>query len=206
MSLINDALKQVSRTKPAASALPLHPVETTSNHAHGSKIVVILLCTLLVIALSFLFRGLSGVRNKTSPTARLRAAARESSQELPEPTHSESNPRPETVPVATHAQPTALPTPPPPAVTATSSGPATGSSVASTQRVGSVTADPPPPPPPFPSLKLQGIFFKPGDGAAMINSRMVRVGDRVQRARILAIERENVSLEWYGETNVLTLR
>ena len=40
----------------------------------------------------------------------------------------------------------------------------------------------------------------------MINSRMIRVGDRVQRARVVAIERETVSLEWYGETNVLTLR
>lgn len=207
MSLINDALKQVSRAKTtappgAAGTPPLRPVDTPPKGSGGAKVFAGLLCVILAIALSFLFRGFAGVRKKTSPASGLTVTAREDSQPSPETGPSESTPHSDSAPVTNTVSTASARVP-----SAASPAQPSELSVTSTQRVASAVPEPPPPPPPpFPSLKLQGIFYKPGDGSAMINSRMVRVGDRVQRARVLAIEREIVSLEWYGETNVLTLR
>ena len=211
MSLINDALKQVGRTKPPAAAgaessLTLRPVEAAKHGATGTRIVLVVLAALLAIACSFLFRGVSGVRKRISNADSLLASAREAVPQPPETTNSDSTLHTETGSTAPPGSPGTRSTPPNPAVLAPPSGPAPKASVPSPQPVAIVPAEAPPPPPPFPSLKLQGIFYKPGEGAAMINSRMIRVGDRVQRARVVAIERETVSLEWYGETNVLTLR
>jgi hypothetical protein len=60
--------------------------------------------------------------------------------------------------------------------------------------------------PGFPDLKLQGVFYRPADPSALINSKTVRRGDTVQNARVIAISKSTVTVEWQGERRVLTMR
>ena len=62
-----------------------------------------------------------------------------------------------------------------------------------------------PPKPVFPKLKLQGIFWRPSRPSAVINSKTLFKGDRIDNARVLAIDQESVTLQWQNETKVLTL-
>jgi hypothetical protein len=55
-------------------------------------------------------------------------------------------------------------------------------------------------------LKLQGIFYRMSDASALINGQTVFVGDEVDRAKVVRIERHTVSLVMDGRTNVLRLR
>ena len=59
--------------------------------------------------------------------------------------------------------------------------------------------------PEFPALKLQGIFYRASDPSVLINGRTLLIGDSVEQAKILKIERESVTLEWNGQTKVLSL-
>jgi len=54
-------------------------------------------------------------------------------------------------------------------------------------------------------LKLQGIFWRPSRPSAVINSKTLFKGDRIDNARVLAIDQESVTLQWQNETKVLTL-
>ena len=47
-------------------------------------------------------------------------------------------------------------------------------------------------------LKLNGVFFSQNEGFALINNRMVKVGDLVAGAKILKIELDEVELEQDG--------
>lgn len=73
-----------------------------------------------------------------------------------------------------------------------------------------VQAPPPvpaePPKPAFPHLRLQGIFWRPSRPSAVINSKTVYVGDRLETARVTGIDRETVTVQWESETKVLTLQ
>jgi hypothetical protein len=60
-------------------------------------------------------------------------------------------------------------------------------------------------PPPKPPLKLQAIFYRARNPSAVINSKTVFRGDKVADAKVLAIDRESVTLWVNGQTNVLTL-
>jgi hypothetical protein len=56
-----------------------------------------------------------------------------------------------------------------------------------------------------PRYKLQGIFWRPAKPSAVINGKMVYVGDRVEHAQITAIDQESVSITVNGESKVLLL-
>lgn len=58
----------------------------------------------------------------------------------------------------------------------------------------------------FPVLTLQGIYFKPSNPSAVINSRTVRVGDRIASAKVLAIDRHEVTVQWNQEVRVIGFR
>ncbi|MSU62447.1 MAG: hypothetical protein EXS31_08630 [Pedosphaera sp.] len=62
------------------------------------------------------------------------------------------------------------------------------------------------PPPPAPEMKLQGIFFRLKKPSALINGRTVTIGDDVDGARVISIDRQSVKLMISGKTSVLTLR
>jgi hypothetical protein len=59
--------------------------------------------------------------------------------------------------------------------------------------------------PVFPSVRLQGIFFQASRPSALINAKTVFIGDKVATAKVTAITRDSVTLQWNGETKVLTL-
>ncbi len=58
----------------------------------------------------------------------------------------------------------------------------------------------------FPPLRLQSIFYRPGNPLVMINGKMCGVNDQVQGVTIAAIDMSSVTLVLSGRTNVLTLR
>ncbi len=55
------------------------------------------------------------------------------------------------------------------------------------------------------TFKLQGIFYRPSNPSAVVNSKTVFVGDRIANAKVKAIDRQSVTLDLLGETKVLTL-
>ncbi len=57
-------------------------------------------------------------------------------------------------------------------------------------------------PPPF---KLNAIFFRAKNPSVVINSKTLYIGDKVAQAKVLKIDRESVTLEKGGQTNVLTV-
>jgi hypothetical protein len=58
---------------------------------------------------------------------------------------------------------------------------------------------------PLPILKLQGIYYRRTNPSAMINGHGAFVGDEVDGARVVAIERTSVVVEVKGEKQVLHL-
>jgi len=54
-------------------------------------------------------------------------------------------------------------------------------------------------------LKVQGIFYRERDPSAIINGQSVSVGDRIGAARVVAIERQSVTVEIAQERKVLSL-
>ncbi len=56
-----------------------------------------------------------------------------------------------------------------------------------------------------PPLKLNAIFFRAKNPSVVINSKTLYIGDKVAQAKVLKIDRESVTLEKGGQTNVLTL-
>src|SRR6185436_17940585 len=57
----------------------------------------------------------------------------------------------------------------------------------------------------FPSVRLQGIFYNPTHPSALINAKTLFLGDKVAGAKVIAITAETVTLQWNGETKVLSL-
>lgn len=51
-----------------------------------------------------------------------------------------------------------------------------------------------------PTLVLSGVFFEQGDGYALINNKIVRVGDEISRAKVKEITMGGVELEYAGKT------
>ena len=60
--------------------------------------------------------------------------------------------------------------------------------------------------PTFPKLKLQGIYWRPARPSAVINAKTVYIGDKVEAARVTAIDHESVTVQWESESKVLTLQ
>lgn len=56
-----------------------------------------------------------------------------------------------------------------------------------------------PAPNPEPSLVLNGVFFEQGDGYALINNKIVRLGDEVEKAKVKKISINGVDLEFEGK-------
>ena len=54
-----------------------------------------------------------------------------------------------------------------------------------------------------PPLKLQSIVFNPRSPSALINGRVLFIGDRIRDLRVTAIRRDEVVLTGVGRTNLL---
>ena len=59
--------------------------------------------------------------------------------------------------------------------------------------------------PVFPEVKLQGIFYRVTRPSVLINSRTLFINDKVEGVKVVAIDRQSVTLEFEGERRVLSL-
>lgn len=53
--------------------------------------------------------------------------------------------------------------------------------------------------------KLQGIYWRPSRPSAVVNGKTVFVGDRVETARVTAIDQESVTLSVEGQSKTLLI-
>ena len=222
MSLINDALRRAKAAQqetPPPSDAPIphfRPVEPVTQQAtrHGVGVflpislgLVALLTLLLLWELSKRSSGTSGGQK-----APLAVAARTSTSAQAPTTTSDSSPnaaRPSgDTPMLAKAAAGSAPDPSAPGAQHT-----TDASTQVTNSAGVVpessdsnrlaateplVAQPPP-------LKLQSIVFSPTRPSAMINGRVVFLGERLREYRVQAIHRDDVVLVATGRTNILSL-
>jgi hypothetical protein len=59
---------------------------------------------------------------------------------------------------------------------------------------------PPPPPPPFPSIRVQGVIARSSNPSALINGRVLFLGDQIDDAKITKIDAQGVTFELAGQT------
>jgi hypothetical protein len=95
------------------------------------------------------------------------------------------------------AQPAPQPNPPVPPTTAIA---------AAKPSLAPAPAPAPHPPVHFPPLRLQSIFYRPGNASVMINGKTLFVGDEISGVNIADIQASSVTLVLSGQTNILTLR
>jgi len=57
----------------------------------------------------------------------------------------------------------------------------------------------------WPELRLQAIFIRLSGSTARINGRTVATGDTIAGARLVAIQRDRVTVEWQGQRKTLPL-
>jgi len=193
MSLINDALNRARREQPASpppaqTISPLQPITYQRANGVPPYVVPILLLTLSV-SCWFLIKAWNSLRQASlqgsaHPPGLTVVAARESSPQ------SAAGPDPS---VATTPPPNS-PSPIPPVVASASSNFAPD---AATQPQAAK--------PVAPAFKLHGIFFRAAHPCAVVNNKTVFVGDRIGRAKVIAITQESVRLEIDGKTEELTL-
>lgn len=223
MSLINDALKRAKAAQQQCppggpSGPPLRPVEPRPARNHSFWL---LLLFAIVVAGASILLWQWFQQGRPAPVASGLTPA--STQTPPSPTApprpaSPSSPESATaaVPSSTTSGATATPAPTEsklvtaPSSTVASALPASESVLPATngQAVTSVATSAPPPEtaPKATPLELQGILHHPTRPSAVINGKLLFVGERVAEWRVLAIEPETVTLTGGGRTNVLTLR
>jgi hypothetical protein len=235
MSLINDALKRAKESQqqqpPAAPpGPPLRPVERPQGRG-GNLWLTVAFAVVLAAAAILLWQWVQQGRKPASEIA-ANATTPPSTPALAKPTLPPPSPKPiETAaapapaptiaskPAPVAPQPTELvPTPPlagaepkpsPPALSAQPAPTPAAATVAATNAVGGVAPTAAPSAteaPPKRVLKLQGIFYHPTRPSAIINGKSVFVGDRAGEFRVIAIERESVTLGGGGTTNILSLQ
>ena len=58
----------------------------------------------------------------------------------------------------------------------------------------------------FPSLKVQGASFGTTNPSVIVSGKTIFVGDKIERAKVVSIERQSITLEAGGQTKVFYLR
>ena len=51
-----------------------------------------------------------------------------------------------------------------------------------------------------PAFVLNGVFFEQGEGYALINNKIVRIGDEIEHAKVKEIKITGVEIEFEGKT------
>lgn len=211
MSLINDALRRASQAKPpppppdSEPEPPLRPVE----YRRPSRLPVFLSpVVLLVLGLAgwFFFKGWQAERVAKSTGNNLPVAARELAREestrqtqqdtIKPPRSSQSG----TEQVSGQRNPVGIG---PSGAALAGIGPPPATNIAPASNAPVVVVEPPKPT--FPLVRLQGVFYRPNNPSVVLNGKTVLVGAKVAGAKVMEITRDSVTLEWNGETKVLTL-
>ncbi|MCU0787595.1 MAG: hypothetical protein MUC91_05300 [Verrucomicrobia bacterium] len=184
MSLINDALKRTQQTTqsqepPRLDALELHPLETGPHPSQqagaGAKRIIWIVVLLVVtcnIALWIVFKDRGHQTQVEARTADAELSA-----------YIAPTPEPEPIPVLEPAVPPAPEVPVPAAL--------------SNAAAGEVEADASLPAVPAvkrPEFRLKTIVFNPVRPSAMINNRVLFVGDRVEGYTVKGISQDTVWL------------
>lgn len=210
MSLINDALKRAKQAQQDSgespvSVPPLRPVEPTTQLARNAMGVLMPIALVVVALLGLMFLWVLWKREGTTKTSQQITAAARTPGAEPEPATVEaattpanrmsSNGATATGAVATtHSESNAAS----PSVSNQVSG---ASEQVDTNHLKAAEAAPSMPPP----LKLQSIVYNPKSPSAMINGRIVFVGDRIRDFRVAVIHRDEVMLTSGSRTNLLSL-
>ena len=221
MSLINDALKranQANRQKNEPSPAPgpsMQPVDRPAGATEGrSNVVAILL--LIVMGLAGVFFALWW--NTRHPASVVAQRSQERSEAVSTATVASGPPltvepvgdikRPR-IQINTNVVIRELPAPvvepkiPEPQVAVTASVAAIPP-VAATNGSPSVS-ETSAPPATFPTVKLQGVFFRLKNPEAVVNGKILRVGESVLGAMVTRIDRREVVVEWNGQSKTLSL-
>ena len=199
MSLINDALKRATEAQPAGKPTP--EMETTMKPVPQPRTVglpVYFTPVLLFIvsgACWFLIKGWDVRRQAIASTTAIPVQAREAEEQPDIPAGEGAElPIPENRQFALNDRPS------------TSAHPNTAGTAAAGAPLESassgVAIDESQPA----TFRLQGIFYRPSNPSAVINTRTVFVGDRIANAKVKAIDHQSVTLDIAGETRVLTLQ
>jgi hypothetical protein len=231
MSLINDALRRTSQSKPpvAASAeTPLKAVEPQRSHANLALVLAPIIILLLGLAGWFWIKWWESSIQMSRNSNALRVAAREASHGSDlspntspgdEPARGELIPRTSTPngflpsrPGARPGLPSELPAKagrPGPNGAPALAEPASATlqtNLTPVPTARSQAIDPDAAMTATPIFKLQGVFYRPANPSAVINGKVVYIGDKVEQARVLAIEMEEVLIEYKGQRTVLSLQ
>lgn len=186
MSLINDALKRATQAQPATKPAP--EMETTMKPATPPRTVglpayfVPVLLFVISGACFFLVKGWDA-RRPSGPGAKTLTVQARELPGLP-PGEGAELPVPKNRQFALNDAPT-------PAA-GTAANPAGSTSTPEATAVE--------------GFRLQGIFYRPNNPSAVVNSRTVFVGDVIANARVKAIDQRTVTLDCAGEIKVLTLQ
>jgi hypothetical protein len=229
MSLINEALRRANQQKPASapsshSGVPLQPVDYRGRPESSRS--------LLLIPVLIVLCGLSGwFFWSASKTTHEGAAPRHALAAQAPPEIAPASQRGERLTANAPAKKNEVaiqvntnlvvrtnfivqaPSPAPPAspvMTVTSAPPVLAGTVTemvTTEKTKPLPVDARPSvsPAAFPKLKLQGIYFRRTNPSVLINGRTLFVGDRVDGARVVNVDRQTVTMEFSGQTNLLTL-
>jgi hypothetical protein len=192
MSLINDALKRATQAQTANAPTqepqePMQPVESRQGQGLPMYFTPVLLFVISG-ACWFLVRGWEAKRQAGFYPAPVTVMARESASsggtviEVPEP-------------VKQDAVESLIPTHREFALSDTLSNVAAGE----VSMPGPVEES-------KPAFRLQGIFYRPNNPSAVVNSKTVFVGDFISNGKVKAIDRQSVTIDLGGETKVLTLQ
>jgi hypothetical protein len=207
MSLIHDALKRakVAEKQPVPPDSPgpaFRAVEPGQYARRGIGIALpVALGVVALLGLFLVWRfAQNGVRARSSDTPSHAAVA-----EPAKPTTPLATDAPAPKPMAAVAPSTPVPavaTPPTEAVTVM----LTNSAADTATNIATSTAAPAEPTPPKPApLRLQALFFHPQHPSAVVSGKTLFLGDRIGDLRLVAVDKESVTLAGGGKTNVLTL-
>jgi hypothetical protein len=220
MSLINDALQRAGeadrrrrskRDRPRLS--PLQPAPSPRGGGSGLKWLGSLLVLCLAVAGWALWQTDSAPPQTATPPKRISPSNAVAPPRLPSRPLPGADPFPAITNLPTRASESATP--------ASRIKVDTNLVVRSAPASAPVETEPPPdssaplstPPsaavdgagPPLPNLRLQSIIYRLTQPTAMINGQSVQIGDLLEGARVVEIQRQSVTLEWQGTRHVLTL-
>ena len=189
MSLINDALKRATHSQPSGSMPPAITKEpmlpVAAHHAPGLPIYFVpVLLFIISGACFFLWKGWQSQGQKMAQSLAASPITVKAREPAPAATAEEVI----AIPANRNFSVEDDPAPAAPSVAATVAMPE--------EPVKSAAG----------SFRLQGIFFRPSNPSAVINNKTVFIGDFIGRSQVKSIDRQSVTLEINGDSQVLSLR
>jgi hypothetical protein len=190
MSLINDALRRAKEAQqnappPAGPGPSFRPVESAEHHhprVAGTLPAVFAIFALIALFLAWHFSH-AGVRARDNGASAQPASSAAAPAQVQAPDVAKAPPA---LTNEAPASPIAVTKPAEPAATNATVGPE------------AVAPKPAP-------LRLQAILYHPRHPSAVVSGKTLFVGDKIGELRLIALDKESVTLVGGGHTNVLSL-